>query len=49
MFREDEMNTASAHRESRWERSVRWIALIAAGPVSFVRGLSAIVAMIRPA
>ena len=43
------MEKLNSNQESRWERGVRWMALIAGGPISFVRGLSAIVAMIRPA
>jgi hypothetical protein len=41
------MNTIKC--KTQWELIRRWIGLLAGGPVSFIRGLSAIVAMLRAA
>jgi len=43
------MSAIVSNQESRRERAVRWLALLAGGPVSLIRKLSAIVAMLRAA
>ena len=43
------MKEESTHQESRRERAARWISLAAGGPFTLIRGLSAIVAMLRAA
>ncbi len=43
------MNTTISNPESRLERAARWLSLIAGGPLSLLRSLAGIVAMLRAA